>query len=100
MPLAQSSELPPPRPMIESIPSGAANARPASTIAVGVLAEVVERDRPRSRAVSSSAHSRGDMPAWTTPASATSSVPSKPELARELAEPGEVPGPKTTRVRG
>ena len=33
MPLAQSSELPPPSPMIESMPSGAANARPASTIA-------------------------------------------------------------------
>ena len=37
MPLAQSSELPPPKPMIESMLSGAANSLPASTISVSGL---------------------------------------------------------------
>ena len=38
MPLAQSSELPPPMATMESMPSGAANARPASTIALSGFA--------------------------------------------------------------
>ena len=43
MPLAQSSELPPPSPMSESTAAAAANARPASTIAVsGFAVEIVK----------------------------------------------------------
>ena len=101
IPFAQSRELPPPRPMIESTSRGAAKARPVSTIALSGFAPNCVEQRRVDRFGAEQAHRLIDEPGITDPAVGDQQWPAQAELrgqARRVAL--NVPSPNTTRVRG
>ena len=94
MPLAQSSELPPPRPIERVDPerrrkrsSGFDHRR------VGILTEIVERNRGNPGSVEG-AHRRGDVPGLDEAGIGHEQRPAKPQFPRQVADPGESARPE------
>ena len=99
MPLAQSSELPPPSATMPSTPASAATARPASTIALSGLASNAWNTVDSTPAPRRMSTAFATSPVATIPASETMSTLVKPSSRDSSPRRWNVPSPKTTRVR-
>ena len=92
-------ELPPPSPMIESTPSGAANTRPASTIAESGFSLKSWYGVAVVPAARRDASADGTYPAVTIPRSATSSVRLNPSSRASSPRRRNVPTPARRHAR-
>ena len=97
--LAQSIELPPPRPTSESTPAARATPAPASAIAEVGSWSKAENVVTATPTASSEACARAVKPVATTPGSETTSVRPKPSSRAISPSRESVPGPNTRRVR-
>src|SRR6266511_1714950 len=100
MPLAQSMELPPPKPTSESIRASRAAAAPTATMAESGSWSKAWKPTTSIPPSARSARAFSTCPEATSPGSATSSVRRKPRPRASSGRRARLPGPNTMRVRG
>src|SRR5712692_8060824 len=99
IPLAQSMELPPPKPTSESIRASRAAAAPAATMAESGSWSKAWKPTTSIPPSARSARAFSTCPEATSPGSATSRVCRKPRPRASSGRRARLPGPKTMRVR-